>query len=308
VSPDRTPLDDLVALLDLERLDDAIFRGHSPGGSPLPRVFGGQVAGQALVACERTVPEERVVHSRHGYFLRGGDPGVPIIYEVDKVRDGRSFTTRRVLAMQRGEVIFQMSASFQLPEDGPEHQVGMPDVPGPDELLSLQDLYAPYLAHTTSGRWLMGPRPIDMRYIGLPPQLAAASGAHFPAYSQVWFRADGALPDAPALHACVLAYASDMTLLDSSLMRHGLAFDGTLAVGASLDHAMWFHRPFRADEWLLYDQSSPNGSGARALGVGRIFDQQGRLVASVVQEGLIRRPRHPGERPGPGMTLPQDGH
>ena len=260
-------LDDLVALLDLEPIEVNIFRGQSPD-EQRQRVFGGQVAGQALVAAGRTV-ERGVVHSLHAYFLRPGDPTIPIIYEVDRIRDGRSFTTRRVVAVQHGRAIFNLSASFHVPEQGLDHQRPMPmGVPDPESL-------PPY-------EW--GRRQIDLRFV--PPE---ARGGH----QRVWMRADGPLPDDPLLHACVVAYASDMTLLDSATRPHGMSFDG--GAMASLDHAMWFHRSFRADEWLLYDQHSPTAAEARGLATGTIFSQDGRLVVSVVQEGLMRSPARPSE-------------
>jgi acyl-CoA thioesterase-2 len=277
-------LDRLVALLDLERIEEDIYRGVSPGSSPV-RVFGGQVAGQALVAAGRTVPEDRHVHSLHAYFIRGGDPTVPIVYEVDRIRDGRSFTTRRVTAIQRGKPIFALSASFQLDEPGFEHADPMPDVPDPESLPT-------FFEQTASVRDKMGPfgrmpRPIDIRYVSEPPWFSRDNGPA-EARSQVWMRADGKLPDDPLLHVCLLAYCSDMTLLDSVLVKHGVYWGMDKVLGASLDHAMWFHRPFRADEWFLYDCASPSAHGARGLATGRFFGQDGTFIATVVQEGLLR--------------------
>jgi acyl-CoA thioesterase-2 len=275
-------LDRLIALLDLEKIEENIFRGVSPAHSPV-RVFGGQVAGQALVAAGRTVPEERRVHSLHAYFIRGGDPSVPIIYEVDRIRDGRSFTTRRVVAIQHGKAIFSLSASFQKDEPGIEHAETMPEgVPAPETLPTLMERADGYEigAH---GR----PRPIDLRYVNEPPWITRETGER-PARNQVWMRADGKLPDQQLLHVCVLTYASDMTLLDSVLARHGVYWDTDKVLGASLDHALWFHRPFRADEWFLYDSASPTASGARGLATGRFFAEDGTLIATVVQEGLLR--------------------
>jgi acyl-CoA thioesterase-2 len=274
-------VDDLVALLDLEPIEVNIFRGAQPReeNPHLQRVFGGQVAGQALVAAARTVEPDRLVHSLHAYFLRPGDMTVPILYEVDRVREGRSFTTRRVVAIQHGQAIFNMSASFQVVESGYEHQAPMPAVPGPDEL--------PTYADRLSAMGIVGPgidRPIDLRHVEEPVFLSREKGR---TQQHVWFRAKGPLPDDPILHTCVVTYASDMTLLDSALLPHGKRFnDGSMM--ASLDHAMWFHRPFRADEWLLYAQSTPSASGGRGLAVGSIYTQDGALVVSVVQEGLIR--------------------
>ncbi|WP_433263555.1 acyl-CoA thioesterase II [Actinosynnema sp. CS-041913] len=276
-------LDRLVALLDLERIEENIFRGVSPAESPV-RVFGGQVAGQALVAAGRTVPPERRVHSLHSYFIRPGDPTVPIVYEVDRIRDGRSFTTRRVVAVQHGKAIFTLSASFQLDEPGMEHFEPVPSVPSPDSLPTYAESAAGYLQKVGMARL---PRPIDIRYVTEPPWRAREDGPG-EARSQVWMRADGKLPDDDMLHVCVLAYASDMTLLDSILVRHGVYWGTDKVLGASLDHAMWFHRRFRADEWFLYDCESPSASGARGLATGRVYSSDGRLVATVVQEGLLR--------------------
>ncbi|MGZ4561094.1 MAG: acyl-CoA thioesterase II [Mycobacteriaceae bacterium] len=277
-------LDDLIALLDLERIEDDIYRGVSPPTSST-RVFGGQVAGQALVAAGRTVPGEREVHSLHAYFIRAGDPRVPIVYQVDRVRDGRSFATRRVTAIQHGKAIFTLSASFQSPQEGVEHAHLMPEVPGPEELAPLRDRMRGF--EERFGPRAVEPRPIDIRYVNDPPWIARESGERS-TRSQVWMRADGVLPDLPLLHVCVLAYASDMTLLDSMLVRHGLAFGLDRVLLASLDHAMWFHRPARADEWVLYDTESPSASGSRGLATGRFFAQDGTLLATVVQEGLLR--------------------
>lgn len=274
----------LVELLDLEPIELNIFRGRSPD-TVLQRVFGGQVAGQALVAAGRTVPAGRPVHSLHAYFLRPGDPRVPIVYSVDRIRDGRSYTTRRVVAVQHGRAIFTLAASFASPEPGPEHAEAMPVTPAPATLPPWHDRLAPYAAEL--GSWYDMPRPIDIRYVTEPP-LAARSRGKSPARSSVWLRADGELPDDPLVHVCVLTYASDITLLDAVLVRHGLAWTDTDLQGASLDHAMWFHRPFRADDWLLYDAEAPSASGGRALAQGRLFTGDGRLVASVVQEGVLR--------------------
>jgi acyl-CoA thioesterase-2 len=275
-------LDQLVALLDLERIEENIFRGVSPvGRSPL-RVFGGQVAGQALIAAGRTVPAERRVHSLHAYFIRPGDPSIPIVYEVDQIRDGRSFTTRRVTAVQRGKAIFALSASFQITEPGLDHGESMPSVPGPDTLPTYASLAMSNPA--LRERLLSTPRPIDMRYVRQPPWLSRDSESD--GRQQVWMRADGVLPDDQLLHVCVLTYCSDMTLLDAVLARHGVYWGDVR--GASLDHALWFHRPFRADEWFLYDCVSPSASGARGLAMGRFFTESGAHIATVVQEGLLR--------------------
>ena len=283
-----TPLDRLVDLLDLEHIEENIFRGKQPHEA-LQRVFGGQVAGQALVAAGRTVPADRPVHSLHAYFLRPGDPSMPIVYEVDRIRDGRSFTTRRVVAIQRGRAIFNLSASFQIAEEGFDHQSAMPDVARPETLETLQKRMEPYAEEL--GGWYARPRPIDVRYVTDPPRIAKEKGNR-DSVSRVWMRADGTLPDDPLLHVCAVTFASDMTLLDSTLMAHGRAWGTGDVVGASLDHAMWFHRPFRADEWWLYDQESPWTGAGRGLARGHIYDSSGQLAVSVVQEGLIRPPRH----------------
>jgi acyl-CoA thioesterase-2 len=280
-----SPLDDLVALLDLEVIEVNIFRGVSPDESR-QRVFGGQVAGQALVAAARTVDDPgRLVHSLHAYFLRPGDPTVPILYEVDRIRDGKSFTTRRVVAIQHGKAIFNLQASFHRSEPGLEHQEPMDEgVPDP---LSLPDFATRMAPHKERlGEWYERPRPIDTRYVDTAP--TDRQGPQSPT-QQVWLRADGPLPDDPVLHACVLTYASDMTLLDTTIRPHGISAWGWDELQmASLDHAMWFHRPFRVDEWLLYDQWTPSTSDARGLAMGQIYTQDGRLVVTVVQEGLIR--------------------
>ena len=282
----ETPLDRLVDLLDLERIEVDIFRGKQATDAQ-QRVFGGQVAGQALVAAGRTVPADRPVHSLHAYFLRPGDPAVPIVFEVDRIRDGRSFTTRRVVAVQHGKAIFNLSASFQLQEVGLEHEVTMPEVVPPEGLATLPERMAPYAEEL--GGWYTRPRPIDVRYVGDPPRVAR-DGDVREARSQVWMRADGRLPDDPLLHVCAVTFASDMTLLDSTLMAHGLSWGTGSVIGASLDHAMWFHRPFRADEWWLYDQQSPWTGASRGLAQGAIYTRDGHLAVSVVQEGLLRVP------------------
>lgn len=280
----QAAVDGLVRLLDLEQIEHNIFRGVSTK-SRWQRVFGGQVAGQALVAAGRTVPDERHVHSLHSYFVRPGDPTIPIVYEVDRVRDGRSFSVRRVIAVQRGETIFSLSASFQLAQDGVDHQMPMPEVPAPESLTALVNRYgnSPEAAEFYKAQ----PKPIDLRYVDDPPWQQHAHGPR-EGLSRVWMKADGVLPDDPLLHVCVLTYASDMTLLDSVLVRHGLAPGLDDIAMASLDHAMWFERPFRADEWLLYSTRSPSASGGRGLATGRFYSQDGRQVCSVVQEGLVR--------------------
>jgi acyl-CoA thioesterase-2 len=295
VNENPTPLQSLLDLLDLERIEQDIFRGISRSAA-VPRVFGGQVAAQALVAAGRTVPDERGAHSLHAYFLRPGDPGAPIVYQVDRIRDGRSFTTRRVVAIQHGQPIFHLSASFQTYEVGLEHQEPMPYAPDPETLPDSDELLPAHADKfpdpTIIDRMLEARAAVDLRYVEDPPFLTA--GVPREPRSQVWFRTRGKLADDPLLHVCLATYVSDMTLLDSVLLAHGRGgWAVGDVVGASLDHAMWFHRPLRADEWLLYDQQSPSASGGRGLGTARIYTQDGRLVVSVIQEGLVRVPRAP---------------
>ena len=281
---DQGAVDELIGLLDLEEIEVNLFRGVSPE-IDMQRVFGGQVAGQALVAASRTVDADRVVHSLHAYFLRPGDPKRPILYEVDRIRDGRSFTTRRVVAIQHGRPIFNLSASFHVPEEGFVHQFEKPtDVPSPDEFDDFATRWAPYADQL--GDWYTRPRPIDTRYIDWVPSDRAEA---LPPHHRVWVRANGRLPDDPVLHACVVTYLSDMTLLDTTLLPHPGTFMNTNIQMASLDHAMWFHRPFRADDWLLYDQDTPSASDGLGLARGSFFTPNGDLAISVVQEGLIRR-------------------
>jgi acyl-CoA thioesterase II len=282
-------LDEVLDLLDLEQIEVDIFRGRSPEGERRQRVFGGQVAGQALVAAGRTVPEDRPVHSLHAYFIRPGDPTVPLIYLVERVRDGRSFTTRRVTTIQHGKTIFTLSASFHRDEPGVEHSDPMPDVPPPDSIPTtaerMEKLFGP------SVRKWYGANPIDIRHIGPLSFEAERDPSLRMTRNNVWLRADGDLPDDPLLHVCLMTYASDMTLLDSVLIAHGLSWADGQTTGASLDHAMWFHAPFRADRWLLYAQDSPVARGSRGLARGEVFTSDGNLVVSVVQEGLIRTSR-----------------
>jgi len=282
-----TAIQDLLNVLDLEQLEVNLFRGHTPP-TGRNRVYGGQVIGQALVAACRTLDANgRPPHSLHAYFLLGGDPKVPIIYDVDRIRDGRSFTTRRVVAIQHGEAIFTMAVSFHRDEPGLSHQAVMPKVPTPDELPSeaeFKQRVLPTLPEAVR-RYYERERPIDVRPVEFDRYLGRRiENGHF----HVWIRANGRLPDEPAIHQCVLAYASDMTLLDASLVRHGRTLFEHDFMAASLDHALWFHRSFRADEWLLYAQESPNLSGSRGFSRGLIFARDGTLVASVAQEGLVR--------------------
>jgi acyl-CoA thioesterase II len=281
-----TALKELLNLLDLEQIENDIFRGRSPQDRQ-QRVFGGQVAGQALVAAGRTVPVDRPVHSLHAYFLRPGDPLVPIVYTVDRVRDGRSFTTRRVAAIQHGKAIFTLSASFQRLEPGPEHQSAMPEVPDPETLATSQERLLPLFGEKFADEFSRR-RPFDVRHATPLTWEAAKDPSLITPESKVWLRVDGELPDDPLLHVCLMTYASDMTLLDTVLLNHGLAWGDQRTMGASLDHAMWFHRPFRADDWLLYAQETPFAGGARGLARGQVFTRTGDLVVSVMQEGLVR--------------------
>ncbi|CAM8642791.1 TesB Acyl-CoA thioesterase [Acidimicrobiia bacterium] len=281
----QSAVDSLLTLLDLESIEVNIFRGGSPPAER-QRVFGGQVAGQALIAAARTVEPETRVHSLHAYFLRPGDSRVPILYEVQRIRDGLSFTTRRVTAIQHGRAIFSLSASFQVPEDGFDHSAEMPEVPAPESLPNLQERWAQAAAETGDQRFEFD-LPFDLRNCDWGPEDRQKA---LPPYQRIWLKATGSLPDDPVLHACVLTYASDMTLLDTALLPHGLGPIDDVFM-ASLDHAMWFHRPFRADEWLLYAQDSPSASGGRGFARGSVFTADGKLAVTVVQEGLVRPPR-----------------
>jgi acyl-CoA thioesterase-2 len=276
-------LADLVRLLELERLEINLFRGESRDiGSP--QVFGGQVLGQALMAACGTV-EGRAVHSLHAYFLRRGDFNAPIVYEVDRSRDGASFSSRRVVAIQHGQQIFTMAASFQIVEEGPDHQVPMPEVSAPEELPDLTSEVRKHLARMPAERrrfWSLE-RPFEFRSVE-----AIEAGEPRPGVRHLWFRLVDRCPDDPVLHQCLLAYMSDYHLLETATLPHGLAYRTADVMLASIDHAMWFHRPVRVDEWLLYALVSPSSSGSRGLAFGRIFDRAGRLVASTAQEGLMR--------------------
>lgn len=278
-------LKDLITLLSLERIEDNIFRGDSRDiGSP--QVFGGQVIGQALSAAQRTV-EGRVAHSLHAYFLRRGDVNAPIIYEVDRARDGGSFSNRRVVAIQHGRPILNFAASFQNPEEGLEHQADMPDVAGPEGLKDLTELAKGMLTHipTKMHRYLTDKRPFEFRHV---EPVNFETREKLQPTKHVWIRAVDKLPDDPALHRNLLTYLSDYELLGTAILPHGLSFNRCNLIMASLDHALWFHREVKMDEWLLYAMDSPNSSGARGLARGQFFTAEGMLVASTVQEGLIR--------------------
>jgi len=277
-------LQTLLGLFDLEQLETNLFRGLNESMGP-PRVFGGQVIGQALIAALKTV-EKRQCHSLHGYFLRPGDPEIPIVYEVDRIRDGKSFTTRRVVAIQRGEAIFNMSASFHVLEAGLSHQFQMPEVPGPEELNSDREMYADVLDALPERmrERFSSEQAIEVRRV-VPVNLMHPE--KMPPYQNTWFRVREALPDDMAIHQCLLAYASDMGLLSTSTLPHGKSFLTGLMT-ASLDHAMWFHRHFRMDEWILFAQDSPSMDSARGFNRGTMYTRDGLLIASVAQEGLVR--------------------
>ena len=267
---------DLLAILELETIEDGIYRGVAPE-TTLQRVFGGQVLAQALMAAGATVNGDRTPHSLHGYFLRPGDPSTPIVYVVENTRDGRSFSTRRAIARQHGRPIFHMTASFQSGEDGLEHQDPMPQAPDPHGLPTLQEHIRgrDVAGHVSPDEWAA----LEVRYVPLDTDTGGL---------QVWLRTTGPLPDVDLIHAATLAYASDLTLLATAAVPHSLQVHESRVVSASIDHAMWFHRRVRVDDWLLHDQESPSASGGRGLGRGRVFDRSGRLVATTVQEGLLR--------------------
>ena len=280
------PLNKIIETLDLEEIELNHYLATSPNEG-WQRVYGGQVIGQALVAASRTVSTDRSAHSLHGYFLRAGDTDIPILYKVDRIRDGKSFTTRRVVAVQRGQAIFTMSISFQVDEGGLNHQFDMPDVPGPDDLQTEDEIrqvqsknWPKEFQDSFSGSSAIQVKPIE------PIDLLNPKPAE--PVQRCWMRCGDKLPDDPRIHQCVLAYLSDWSLLDTATRPHAVSFMQDNVQVASLDHAMWFHRPFRADEWLLYDQDSPSASGARGFNRGLIYNQSGKLVASTTQDGLVR--------------------
>ncbi len=278
---------ELLGILDLETLEQNLYRGRGPKAG-WQRVYGGQVLGQALVAAVRTVPPDRIAHSSHAYFLLPGDPAEPIVYEVERIRDGASFTTRRVKAIQHGQATFAMSVSFHKAEAGFDHAAEMPVVPPPEDLPSETELMAKLIQHLPDNMksYWQRERPIEMRPVDVSRYLDREPRTP---QQGIWMRANGRLPDELSLHQCVLAYASDFTLLDTALIAHGkLSFDRDIQL-ATLDHSMWFHRPFRADEWLLYAQDSPNAHGARGFCRGSVFTRDGQLIASMTQEGLMRQ-------------------
>ena len=284
----KKALQDVLDLLDLEPIEINMFRGISPAEG-WQRVYGGQVIGQALVAASRTVEDEnRIAHSLHGYFLRPGDTTIPIVYSVDRIRDGKSFNTRRVVAIQNGRPIFSMSVSFQIMEEGLHHQIPMPEAAAPKDCPSQEDLRKNYINDIPEeyrDNFLNREDPIEMRF---QDGMNDFKPDPMPPHQRVWIRAVDKMPDDVRLHQCVLAYASDMTLMDNAIRPHGIGWTEENFQTASLDHAMWFHQPFRADEWLLYYQDSPYSGGARGFNRGSFFTREGQLIASASQEGLMR--------------------
>ncbi len=277
----------LLNLLELEKVEQNLYRGFHLQGS-IGRVFGGQVVGQALSAAYQTIEQDRLCHSLHAYFMRGGDPSVPIVYSVERLRDGGSFSTRRVTAIQHGQAIYAMSCSFQIDEPGLTHQMDMAHVPKPDELLSVQDLMVQFKDTIPQGlaSYFSKKRPLDLKPVNIQRHLTKQPDKP---EQNLWFKAASDLPKDPRIHHCILAYASDMTLLGTSLIPHGKAVFDPDIMPASLDHALWFHRPFAMDNWLLYAQDSPSSHFARGFARGMIYDSAGTLVASAAQEGLIRQ-------------------
>lgn len=280
-------MEQLLHTLDLEKLEENLFRGTSPDVG-WQRVFGGQVIAQALVAAQRCVAPDRHVHSLHSYFMRPGDPAIPIVYQVERIRDGASFATRRVVAIQHGKAIFSLSASFQIEEEGFDHQLDMPDVPQPEALMGEAQFRELLLDQTPEPvrRYWGRDRPVEFKPVSMDHYVSKEKLAP---QANIWVRTTGPVPDDRPTQAAVLAYLSDMTLLDTSLYAHGLSIFEPTVQAASLDHAMWFHRPTRLADWLLYTQDSPSASGARGMTRGSLYDRSGTLIASVAQEGLIRK-------------------
>ena len=283
-----TSVADLLDLLELERLEVDLYRGRQPD-TAMQRVFGGQVLAQALRAACNTVEDGRRVHSLHSYFLRPGDTAVPIVYDVERIRDGRSFSTRRAVARQHGRPIFYLTASFHVDEPGFDHQEAMPDVPAPEDCPSMGDVYRAATGRDDDRSWEREWAALDVRYAADSRPRGALVDPARPARTQIWIKAAGPMPDDRVVNTCVLTYFSDLTLLGVSLVPHGVIISSRRIQPASLDHSMWFHRDFQADEWMLYDQESPSASGARGFALGRVFTRAGALVASVAQEGLVRR-------------------
>ena len=297
-----TPTEELVSLLDLEKLDVDLFRGRQPE-SERSRVYGGQVAAQALIAGIRTVPAEYTVHSLHSYFLLGGDYSVPIVYDVERIRDGRSFLTRRVVARQHGRPIYYQTLNFQRPEEGFEHQDAMPSVGAPESGFDLLDVMrrgGNAEVEALGKEWAA----LDVRWLGNTQFGIEPDGGHV-SQARMWVRLRDGLPEDPNMHLAAFTYASDVSLLGASLAAHAVSPAQTQM--ASLDHTLWFHRPFRADEWWLYDQWSPSAQGARGLSFGRVFTADGALVATAAQEGLIRPRRPRDERSRPSSERDSDG-
>jgi len=283
----RSAMEELIATLDLEKLEENIYRGVSPDVG-WQRVFGGQVIAQALMAAQRTVDNDRFAHSLHAYFMRPGDPSVPILYQVERIRDGSSFNTRRVVAVQHGKAIFAMSVSFQIDEEGYEHQIEMPSVPQPEDLMGEKEFKELFMKSAPENvrRYWSRERPIEVRPTSLAHYLTRDK---LEPRQDVWVRTLGEVPQDRRYRNAVLAWLSDMTLLDASLYPHGTSIFDPRLQAASLDHAMWFHRPVTFDDWLLYTQDSPSASGARGMTRGSIYSRSGVLIASVAQEGLIRK-------------------
>jgi acyl-CoA thioesterase II len=282
-----TNMEDLVSILDLEQIEENLFRGQSVSLG-WQRLFGGHVIAQALAATQRTVPIDRFVHSLHAYFLRPGDPAVPVVYEVDRIRDGGSFTTRRAIAVQHGKPIFALSASFHIDEPGLAHEIAMPDITPPEDLPDSDTIYEKFLRHAPPNvrQYWLRERPVEIRPVSMTHYISAD---RLEPSQHVWVKANGRVPEDRAMAAAVLAYISDMTLLDTALFPHGFSVFNEAIQSASLDHAMWFHADPDFSDWLLYTQDSPFSGGARGLSRGALYNRSGRLVASVAQEGLIRK-------------------